>query len=207
MLYCSCCGRVTFDFWFLWANVCERRSVGDKSPALFSVGGWTEFPSDARFPLTGVFWMELPNVLNSVLIFLVTIVPKACNVASSLLPTVLISISPILKLRSIRSREYHDKPLLYCSYQMQSVADASPRHPCTIRHTQCNAFMRCCYTQSENPHESQQGHRFCRGASSGWTLVNCRRPYINASLAPSISSRCSTNLRDIAKNTSSTPNA
>src|SRR5271170_8519842 len=44
-----------------------------------------------------------------------------------------------------------------------------------------------------------------RAWSSVWILVYCRRPYINASLASSISSLCSTNFREIARNTSSTP--
>lgn len=44
-----------------------------------------------------------------------------------------------------------------------------------------------------------------RGASSGCTLLYCRRPYISASLCSSISSLCSTNFREIARNTSSTP--
>src|SRR5436190_10040484 len=51
----------------------------------------------------------------------------------------------------------------------------------------------------------QQVHPLPLGASSVWTLVNCRRPCIKASLASSISSLCSTNFLEIARNTSSTP--
>ena len=56
----------------------------------------------------------------------------------------------------------------------------------------------------KNEHD-QQVHPLPLGASSVWTLVNCRRPCIKASLASSISSLCSTNFLEIARNTSSTP--
>ena len=95
------------------------------------------------------------------------------------------------------------------------------RVPCYT--PKCNASMRCWYTSNNNkkmpvqnnplllPKErnifpAQQVHPLplC-GVSSECTLVNCRLPCIKASLASSISSLCSTNFLDIARNTSSTP--